>query len=316
MIFRRTAPAILAGLALAACSAGESDATPEAMPGSEDTSAAQPTASAEAQAIDALREEWVTHYNLHHPDMVADFYAEDAVVLAADQGVHEGKEAIAAWLTGTMENEPTATITTGETMVFGDQAVSMGTYEIEGTSPEGEAVEFSGYYMNALTRQEGEWLIGASVTNYDSPRPEGWTWGTMGEGEEPPAEEGTMTELVEAYETHWNLQHPDMVADLYTEDARAAFADGEMIEGRAAIEARMEEVLADGRTLDVHDVGTMELDENHRVDGGWYELKAGEDGEVVQAGAYMLLAELQDDGSWKIQRMITNARPMPAGEMP
>lgn len=314
MKLRRTVPLALAILAAAGCSAGESDALPESAD-ADATPAAETTADAAVMAVDAVREAWVTHYNLHHPDMVADLYAPEAMVLHADQSVYEGRDEVEAWLVETMTSDPTATVTGLETLVFGDRAVTMGTYQVDGTSPEGGAVQFSGHYMNVMTRMDGEWLIEGSITNYDAPRPDDWVWGAMGEGEEPPPEEGTLQELVEAYETHWNLQHPDMVADLYTEDAKTAFADEPFREGRTALATRMAEVLAEPTVLDVHDVGTVELDEDHRVDGGWYELRAGEGGDVVQSGMYMLLAERQADGSWAIQRMVTNGRPM-GGSLP
>lgn len=312
MMLPRTVPLTLVILGFAACSAGESDAPSETGSEEAETATAEPTVSADVQAIDALREDWVTHYNLLHPDMVADFYAPEALVLHADQVVVEGREAVAGWLTESMADDPTVTITTRETLVFGDHGVTLGDYQVERTTPEGESLAVSGHYLNLVTRLDGEWLIEGSITNYDSPRPEDWAWGEP--ADELPPEEGTMTELVEAYETHWNLQHPDMVADLYTEDALATFADGPLLEGRASIEARLEEALADGATLDVHDVGTVDLDEDHRVDGGWYEITAGEGGDVVQTGLYMLLAERQDDGGWAIRWSVTNGRPM-AGPM-
>lgn len=296
-------------LVLAACSAGESDATPE---GSEapEAPAAEATVAADEQALDALREEWVTHFNLHHPDMVADLYTADAVALLADQGVYEGRDAIAAWLAESAAGEPTVSVADRGSMIFGDAALIHGTYETQATSPEGEPLTATGGYMNVLQRVDGEWRIAGMVTNYDSPRPEGWPW-AEGEGE-PPAEEGTMAELVEAFETHWNLGHADMVADLFTEDAVVSFSDSPFIEGRAAVQASLEESMAEepATTLTVHDVGTMDLDADHRVDGGWYELTAGEGGEVVQSGAYMLLARRDAEGSWKLQRFISNGRPV------
>lgn len=304
MKLRRWFPLTLPLLVVAACSSGESDA--DAMSEAEEAPAAEAMAASAEEALDALRGEWQTHYNLHHPEMVADFYTDSAVVLHADQYVHEGREAITAWLTETMESDPTATITTIETQVFGDQAVSMGTYSVEGTTPEGEALALSGHYMNYAENVDGEWRIAGSITNYDEPRPEDWSWGDP--GEEPP-ENGTMTELVEAYETHYNLQHPDMVADLYTEDAVIAFANEPLLEGREAIAARLTEELAEPAYLDVHDVWTQALDDTHQMDAGWYEVTAGEGGDVLQTGIYMNLVERQDDGSWKIQWMVTNGRP-------
>lgn len=300
--FRFTAALLGLTLAVGACAEDtpDTEATPEA------ETAAEAPAQGEA-AVEALAEEWVTHYNLHHPEMVADLYTEDATFLAADLSVDEGREAIAASLAEQMEGSPTASVTTDDVMMFGDRAVARGTYSVEVTMDEAP-VSFSGAYINLLQQVDGEWRIQGLLTNYDSPRPEGWSWGEPGD---PPEEASTMTSLIEEFETHWNLGHPDMVADLYAEDAVVSFSNGPWLNGRDAVAGtlgeRMEAVAA---TIDVHGVTTIELDEAHRVDGGWYEILADESEEVLQTGMYVHLLEQAEDGSWKILWAVTNGRPM------
>lgn len=297
---------LLLTLTLGACGGDEPDAQPDPMP-EEATSATRAQA-----AIEAVREAWVTHYNLHHPDMVADLYADSAWVLNADLAVDEGRDAIAASLTEAMQSNPTATVTTRETRVFGDDAVSIGTYEVTATPEGADPVSWSGHYLNYLTRIDGEWKITGLITNYDSPRPEGWTWAEP--VAEAPPEEGTMGELVEGYETHWNLQHPDMVADFYAPDAVVALANQPVLEGRDAVAAALRERQAQGPTeIDVHDVATIDLADGWKLDGGWYELTAVEGDATVQTGMYMNLVRRMEDGSWKIHWMVSNGR---AGAMP
>jgi uncharacterized protein (TIGR02246 family) len=116
-----------------------------------------------------------------------------------------------------------------------------------------------------------------------------------------------MGDLVAQFTQHWNLHHPSMVADFYTDDAIVAFSDGPMAHGKEAVAARLEEIMEQPTTLTVHDVGTMPLGEGYAIDGGWYEIAA--DGERVQVGAYLNLVQQQADGSWKIQWGETNAQP-------
>jgi uncharacterized protein (TIGR02246 family) len=292
-------------LALVSCGGGEPEAEPDTMP-------EQSPEAADQAAIEALREGWVTHYNLHHADMVADFYADSSWVLNADMRVDEGRDAIEAALAEAMADNPTATVTTRETRIFGDQAVSIGTYEVT-VAPEGaETMSLSGHFMNYLTRVDGEWKITGLITNYDSPRPEGWMW-AEDSGETPP-EQGTMTELIEGFETHWNLQHPDMVADFYAPDAVVSWANRTTLEGRDAVAAALRERQAEMPTeIDVHAVGTMDLADGWALDGGWYELTAVDGGETVQTGMYMHLLQRADDGSWQIRWAVSNGRP---GAMP
>lgn len=291
-------------LTLAACGGDE--------PPAEQPPAAEPAAAApspDEAAIDALRASWVQHYNLHHPDMVADLYADSAFVLNADQSVTEGRAAVEADLTEAMAANPTVSVEGMETMVFGNTAVTVGRYELQ-VSPEGApAMTSSGHYMNVLQRTEGEWKIQGLITNFDAVPPAEFMWGEW--SDEMPPEEGTLTELVQGYETHWNLQHPDMVADFYTDDAWAAFANRDAVEGRDAISSVLQERAAEMATeIDVHSVGTMDLGDGWAIDGGWYELTAAEGGALVQRGMYMNLVRRMDDGTMKVHWMVSNGQPM------
>lgn len=268
--------------------------------------------SSDDQALAELREAWALHYNLHHASMVADYYAEDAVVLAADGSVTEGRDAIAADLEAQMEGSPTVTLPppgAGETMVFGDRAVSMGSYEIETTPAGSDPMSISGSYIISFSKESGEWKIASIVTNYDSPRPEGWAYESM--GDEPPEDEGTMTDLVEGYARHWNLGHPSMVADYYTEDARVAYSDSPVVTGRAAVASELEESITENPSqLTIHDVATWELGEGWALDGGWYQMDAPDGGDPMLAGTYLILCKQAEDGSWQIHWAVSNGHPL------
>lgn len=301
----KLAPLMVLALVSAACGSGEPDDAPETVPAAD---SAQMTAQSDEAAIDALRQDWVTHYNLHHADMVAEFYSDSAWILNADQSVDQGRAAVEASLAEAMAANPTATVSSGEVMVFGDHAVTTGRYEVEVAPEGGEAMSWAGHYMNYLVKVDGQWRIEGMITNYDSPRPEGWAW--VESDDEMPPEEGTLTELAEGYETHWNLQHPDMVADFYAPDAVAAFASRPPAQGRAAVGQVLAESAAEMATnIDIYDVGTVDLADGWKLDAGGFEITAAEGGETVQTGMYMNLVQQVDDGSWKIRWMVSNGRP-------
>lgn len=292
-------------LFLAAC--GGDEPPPEQAPPVAEPAATQ--ASADEAAIDELRAGWVQHYNLHHPDMVADFYTDSAFVLGADQSVDEGREAIEASLAEAMAANPTVDVEGMETMVFGDHAVTVGRYELQ-MSPEGaEPMSSSGHYLNYLQRVDGEWKIVGLLTNFDEAPPADFAWAEP--TDDMPPEEGTLTELVEGYETHWNLQHPDMVADFYTDDAWVSFANRAVVEGRDGVAAALQERATEMPTqIDIHSVGTMDLGDGWALDGGWYELTAAEGGALVQTGMYMNLVRRMDDGTMKVHWSVANGQPM------
>lgn len=295
----RTVLSLFLVAALAACA--------EPAPEAESEAGSSVDARSDVAAIDALAEEWEAAYNAHDADAVAALYAEEAWVYPADGGGFEGREAVHGWLATAMESSPTAEITPVETRVFEDRAVSMGTYSITASPPEGGPLAFSGAYMNALERMDGEWKIVGTMSNYDATPPEGWAWNPPMEGD-PPAEDDTLEQVVESYEAAWNAGDAEGVAALYAEDALVAYSDGPVLEGRAAVEAAASERTSAGGTLDVHQVGAQELGDGWMATGGWWEL-TGPDGEAMQTGSWMNLNEVQDDGSSLVHWTLTNGRP-------
>ena len=266
--------------------------------------------SADEAAIDALRLDYVQHYNMHHASVVADMYADSAVWLSADGSVLENRDEILASLETAMGGTPTLNLSTRDVMVFGDYAVAIGDYDIQTTAPDAGAISVAGHYLTGFNRVDGQWKIIGVVTNYNAEPPAGLPV-VMDDGDAPP-ENGTMTEMVTAYETHFNLGHADMVADLFTDDAVAALGNLPLSQGSAAIEAALQQRIAmgDSPQVDIHDVYTMELGDGWAIDSGWYEITAtGEAGPVGQSGAYINLVRRQADGSWKIHWLVSNAQP-------
>jgi uncharacterized protein (TIGR02246 family) len=298
MKLRHFAPLALI-LPFAACGGDAAEEAPAA------EAAAAPVS--DDQALVDLREYWQTHYNMHHASVVAGVYAEDAWNLPAEGGIVEGRAAIEANLEDAMAGSPTASITGVETMVLGEYAVLLGTYSVETTPEGGEPMAVSGQYMNLTQKVDGEWKLVGGINNYDSPRPEGWSWNES-DGD-PPAEEGTMGEVTEYFVTHWNMNHPDMVADLYTDDAVIGFSNSTFVRGRDAVATALAERRPDGATLAIHDVGTMELGDGWALDGGWYEFVAADGGDRMQVGSYLNLMRQDADGNWKIHWALTNAQP-------
>jgi uncharacterized protein (TIGR02246 family) len=303
MIFRAGSLLLIAGLA-ASCA-----------PAADEEAAAEPAAemSADEAALEQLRADYVTHYNLHHADMVAALFTDSAVFLAADNTMQEGREAIQAALAEDFAGSPELNLATGGTMVMGDNAVARGTYTAT-TTPEGGApMTMTGHYLTVFFREAGAWKIGLVATNFDSAPPEGFPFGEM--PGEPPPENGTMGALLTEYTTHFNLGHADMAAAVFTEDAVMAFNGRPEAVGRAAIQATLESRMAAGNPqVEMHDVATIPMGEGWAVDGGWYRINATtEAGATVTEGVFLTLCQQQPDGSWKVHWGVSNGRTLPAG---
>ena len=264
-------------------------------------------------AVAKLHTDYVTHFNLHHASVVADLYADSAGYFGADGSIDQGKTAIQKGLEETMAASPTITLSPAETKVFGDRALTRGSYTIAMTPPGGAAVTLAGHYLTASERQNGVWKIGTVVSNYDAPPPAGTPRDTT-TMPPPPPDNGTLKDLVAAFVQHYNLGQASVVAGLYTDSAHSAFADTTEADGRAAIEAYLTKQVAQGSPqLTIHDVSTTELPGGWAIDGGWYEVKAtSPKGPVNRAGVYLLLAQRQADTSWKIHWSVTNGGPVRA----
>ena len=263
----------------------------------------------DAAAVDAVREAYMTHYNLGHADMVADLFTDDGVYLPADSGVHMGREAILAALTEQLEGGPQVAIVTGDTMVRGDYAVVRGSYSVAVAAEGAEPMSSGGYFMTGFRRVDGDWKIGALLSNYDATPAEGTP--SMAPPAEVPEElmDSPTAEIATYYATHYNMGHPGMVASVYAEDAVYAPADATLVEGRAAVEAALTESMAMGSPqLTIHQVGSWDLSDGWFLGGGWYEVTATtDDGETVRAGNWMNVVRPDEDGSQKIHWAIANA---------
>lgn len=260
--------------------------------------------SADEAALDALRASYAEHYNLGHADMVAALFAEDAVTLWADGGVQMGREEIEAGLVESIAGN-SVTIDRDAVHVAGDAAVARGHFSITTPVEGADPVVVSGHYMTYFVRMDGEWKIQVVASTYDSePMPE-MVMGTISPNVDD-VEDTAMEGLMTAYETAWAAGDASAVAMLYTDDAHVAFANQSVVEGRAAVEARMAERM--GGTLDIHSKQTIDLGDGWMVNGGWYEI-ATDDGN--SGGKYLLLASTADDGSHQIQWLVSNGRPVP-----
>lgn len=260
-------------------------------------------ASADADALDALRESYVEHFNMGHADVVAANYADDAVTVFANGGVQLGREEIEAGLAESMGAFGVLALTRDELHLAEDNAVARGSWSSTTAVEGADAAVVSGHYMTWFVRVEGEWKILVVASNYDSEQPPEAHMGVVSENADDVEDDG-LEGMLTAYEAGWDAGDAAAVAMLYTENAHASFASQPSIEGRAAIEARLGETIVG--TLDIHSKGTMDLGDGWAVNGGWWET-TGNEGAVN--GNYLLLASTADDGSNQIQWLVTNARP-------
>jgi uncharacterized protein (TIGR02246 family) len=297
----------LMGAALLVCAcAGEEEA--DAVPATPDT-------SADEAAIEQIRADYETHYNLHHASVVADLYEDSAFALLADGVVHEGKAAILAGLEEDMAGAPNLTLTSGGSMVFGDRAVGRGTYTVTTTPPGAPAaLTLAGSYLTNFIRTGEGWKIAGVITNLSAAPPEGLPMGDLSALPSPP-ENGTMQAFGATFAQHFAAGDWAALAGLYAEDAVVAFTEAPPIEGRSAIQARFQERFAGAtdQQIEIHDVGTYDFGNGWALDGGWFTVTLTTPaGRMTQTGTYSNLLRAQPDGSWQIHWGVSNGHLRPA----
>jgi uncharacterized protein (TIGR02246 family) len=283
-----------------ACTAQDDAAT--------DDAAVMVDASADADALDALRAGYAEHYNMGHADVVAANYVDSAVTLFADGGVALGRSEIQANLEAVLAGSPTVSIDRDDIHVGDDKAVARGTWGISMPVDGADPMTTSGNYMTLFTRVDGEWKIMVVASNYDSEQPPEANMGAVSENVDDEEDDG-MAAMMTAYEESWAAGDAAAVAMLYTDGAHASFASQAVVEGRAAIETRLVERM--GGTLDIHSKGTIPLDDGWAVNGGWYETM---DDSGHSVGNYLLLAKVTEDGGHQIHWLVSNGRPAPESE--
>ena len=281
-------------LIFGACQAGDEAANGE-MDGQAPDAAAQ---------LDALRADYEEHYDMGHADVVADMYVEDAVALLADGGVYDGREAIAANLSETLEASPDLALEQLDAIISADgqMGVTIGTWDVTMTPEGGDAMSYGGHYMTANTRTADGWKLMGVISNHDTQQSAEMLQGTVPESRPP--ENTEIAPLLSAYEEAWNAGDAAGLAALFTEDAWAAFADLPAVQGRDAIAGIMEQRVRG--TMDLHGVRSESLGDGRMVDGGWFTISGGGQGDFN--GHYWVVTETVD-GEPKIKWAVSNGRP-------
>lgn len=103
---------------------------------------------------------------------LANFYADDAVVLPPNMPRAEGRDAIRSVYASMMGWGPltSATFTTDQVIIpeSGEIAVEVGTYTMGGAAPDGTPYQDTGKYLSTWKNVNGEWKVVAVIWNSDA----------------------------------------------------------------------------------------------------------------------------------------------------
>lgn len=128
-------------------------------------------AAAAKRAIDAANANWPRLTSTGHADSIADFYAQNAVIMPPNMAPTRGKEAIRAFFATLNAVKPTLTLHADSVWASGAAAVEQGRWRFAwpkgATRPPGAPAVDSGKYVVRWVHENGRWLMAQDIWNSD-----------------------------------------------------------------------------------------------------------------------------------------------------
>jgi uncharacterized protein (TIGR02246 family) len=133
----------------------------------------QKDAAADLAAVNALRGKFSTVFNSNDAASLAAMYADDAIVMVANQPAVEGRQAIQSMYEAMFKaNTVKVALTPLETQVAGGWAYDRGNATTTVTPKAGKPLEESGKYLVVLKRLPGGlWKVYREIDNSNNPPP-------------------------------------------------------------------------------------------------------------------------------------------------
>ncbi len=132
---------------------------------------AEANTAADEQAIRSVNERWLQLIRNKDAAGVAQLYAEDGVVMPANEKAARGREAIREWWNRWMQVPGYQLTFQTDQLVMsrsGDMALDRGTYRFAATLPSG-AISDTGKYVVVWRKVGDEWKVAADIFNSDLP---------------------------------------------------------------------------------------------------------------------------------------------------
>ncbi|HEU4704499.1 MAG TPA: DUF4440 domain-containing protein [Sphingomicrobium sp.] len=148
---------------LPACGQAERSEAPAA--------ATRADAAADEQAIRGHIARWLQLIEAGDSATIAQFYADDGVVMPPNQPLVSGRDGIAKFWQS-MIDMPEGSLTFAPDRIefsgAGDMALDRGTYRLTG-KPGGQALDDSGKYVVVWKKVGADWKVAADIFNSDKP---------------------------------------------------------------------------------------------------------------------------------------------------
>jgi len=127
------------------------------------------------KAIDAANATWPRLTSTGHADSIAEFYAQNAVIMPPNMRPTRGKEAIRAFFATLNTLKPTLTLYADSVWANGPAAVEQGRWRwvwpASTPRPPGVPPVDSGKYIVRWVNEGGKWLVAQDIWNSDVAAP-------------------------------------------------------------------------------------------------------------------------------------------------
>ena len=133
--------------------------------------AAQADTAGDEQAIRGQVNRWLELVRAKDSAAIAQLYAEDGMVMPANEPATRGRDAIRKWWDGAMKMPGYDLSFSPEQILVsssGDMALDRGTYRFRATPPQG-AIDDTGKYVVVWRKVDGEWKVAVDIFNSDKP---------------------------------------------------------------------------------------------------------------------------------------------------
>ena len=130
----------------------------------------QSESAAAKTAIDSLSKEFANHMNMGHGDVVAGFYAPNAVVMPPNMPAATTADAIKAVMAEFVAMKAQLTLSPQSVSANGPMAIERGTYSVTMTPAGAKApITDTGKYLAHWHQMDGKWMMVDDIWNSDLP---------------------------------------------------------------------------------------------------------------------------------------------------
>ena len=282
--------------------------------GGEDPNSVRVSLSDE-QLIRQMHDARTDYYNSDNLAGLMETYSDEAVVLSGTLQVANGLDAIQELIGEEMLQAQGIQNNLKATLIFGSHAVLWGEYQWSGiNSEDGSEMVTSGPYMMEVIQEGETWKVSREMWTQDT-EIQGLEWDVI---PEEFVENSEWSDEMDLLETLYNRRSPELMAELFSENALVGMPNFPTLEERGDVETFFQNVFDDTSetTMDVSVRSATILDGENVTLTGYLKTDGLATSPFEGRSRFLLLLELAnpfevdagEDAEWQIRWMIASGQ--------